>query len=95
MSSLAATAARQPAPPAADLRRPGGVLPAAAKYSAIFATCVHNQLAYAGEWLLRGVFLAMVLFIFLQLWRVTYGAQGRETVAGFTVAQMIWYLAIT
>jgi ABC-2 type transport system permease protein len=75
------------------LRRPGGIRASAAKYAAVFATCLRNQLAYAGEWALRGVFLAMVLFIFLQLWRATY--QGRSTIAGFTIAQMIWYLALT
>jgi ABC-2 type transport system permease protein len=45
--------------------------------------------------LLRGVFLAMVLFIFLQLWEATYRAQGTATIAGFTLPQMLWYLAIT
>src|SRR6266542_351293 len=76
------------------LRRPGGLRPAAAKYGAVFATAVHNQLAYWGEWLLRGVFLTMVLFIFLQLWRAAYGAQGKSTIGGFTLPQMLWYLAI-
>ena len=77
------------------LRRPRGLGPAVAKYAAVFSVSVHNQLAYWGEWLLRGVFLAMVLFVFLQLWRATYGAQGKATIAGFTLPQMLWYLAIT
>src|SRR5206468_11897150 len=80
---------------ALDLRRPGGLRPAAAKYAALFAAGIHNQLAYWGEWLLRGVFLVMVLFVFLQLWEATYRAQGKATIAGFTLPQMLWYLALT
>ena len=75
------------------LRRPGGLAPRAASYGAIFTTNVRNQLAYLGEWTLRGVFLAMVLYIFLQLWQATF--HGRVTVAGFTIAQMLWYMALT
>jgi ABC-2 type transport system permease protein len=74
----------------------------ATKYSAVFATSVRNQVAYWGEWLLRGVFLMMVLFVFLQLWRATYGAQaqadhpsGGRVIGGFTLPQMLWYLALT
>lgn len=77
------------------LRRPGGPLRSPATYGAIFATSLHNQLAYVGEWALRGIFLAMILYIFLQLWRATYGGQGQSTIGGFTLAQMIWYLALT
>jgi len=86
--SLFATSAGEGA-----LRRPGGVRRDVSKYAAVFATCVRNQLAYVGEWALRGVFLAMVLFIFLQLWAATY--QGRPTIGGLTLPQMLWYLAIT
>src|SRR5919204_708692 len=77
------------------LRRPGGLAPAARKYAAIFSTTLRNQLAYAGEMLLRTVFLVMILYIFLQLWRATYAARGGAAIAGFSVAQMIWYLALT
>lgn len=77
------------------VRRPGGPAPVGAKYLAVFLTSVRNQLAYTGEMALRGLFLAMILFVFLQLWRATYGGQGQPTIAGFTVAQMLWYLAVT
>ena len=78
-----------------ELREPGGALMQVAKYRAVFTTSVQNQVAYWGEWLLRGVFLAMVLFVFLQLWHATYSAQGKATIGGFTLPQMLWYLALT
>jgi ABC-2 type transport system permease protein len=61
----------------------------------VFGVTLRNQLAYAGELALRTTFLVIILFVFLQLWRATFAAEGAETIAGFTVAQMIWYLAFT
>jgi ABC-2 type transport system permease protein len=66
-----------------------------AKYLAVGRITLASQAAYLSEMLLRTVFLAMVLYIFVQLWSVTYEAMGQATVAGFSVAQMIWYLMIT
>ncbi|HEV8634587.1 MAG TPA: ABC-2 family transporter protein [Chloroflexota bacterium] len=65
------------------------------KYWAIARVTLATQTAYLGEIAVRTVFLAMVLYIFVQLWTVTYAAMGRQTVAGFSVAQMIWYLTVT
>lgn len=65
------------------------------KYIAIARATVASQTAYLGEMALRSVFLAIVLFIFLQLWTATYQTMGRETIAGFSVAQMLWYLMLT
>jgi viologen exporter family transport system permease protein len=54
--------------------------------------------AYLGEGALRGIFLAMILYVFLQLWRAAYagqGAGGSGVIGGFTLPQMLWYLAFT
>lgn len=77
------------------LRRPRGAAAALAKYGAVFETSLRNQLAYAGEAAVRGIFLALILFVFLQLWRATYAAEQTARIAGLTMAQMIWYLAVT
>jgi ABC-2 type transport system permease protein len=66
-----------------------------AKYLAVGRITLASQAAYLAEMLLRTLFLAMILYVFVQLWTVTYEALGRATVAGFSVAQMIWYLMIT
>jgi hypothetical protein len=44
---------------------------------------------------LRTVFLALVLFIFAQLCRAADGSQDVRALTGFTIAQLIWYLAFT
>jgi ABC-2 type transport system permease protein len=81
-------------PAAAGSARPR-LYPALLKYGAIARVTLATQTAYLGEVAVRSVFLAMVLYIFVQLWTVTYEAMGQQTVAGFSVAQMIWYLTIT
>jgi ABC-2 type transport system permease protein len=70
-------------------------------YAALFSVNLHNQVAYLGEWALRGIFLAMIPFVFLQLWQATYAGQGAGgagatgVIGGFTLPQMLWYLAFT
>jgi ABC-2 type transport system permease protein len=54
---------------------------------------VANNIAYAGETALRGLFLLLLIYVFVQLWHTTYGALGVPTLGGFDVAQMVWYFA--
>ena len=58
-------------------------------------TAVRSNLAYAGEVVARVIFLGVVLYIFLQLWSTTYSETGAERLGGLTLAQMLWYLAVT
>lgn len=82
---------RQPA----TLRRARGLRAAVEKYWAIFQVSLVNNLAYIVERLLRTIFLALIIFIFVQLWRVTYAGMGAKLIAGFSLQQMIWYLVLT
>src|SRR5262249_22195177 len=52
-----------------------------------------NNLAYAGEVLLRGIFLVIIVFVFVQLWTLTYSVTGKQTIGSYTLPQMIWYFA--
>jgi ABC-2 type transport system permease protein len=56
---------------------------------------VATQVTYLGEMFVRTLFMALILYVFVQLWTVTYEAMGRETIAGFSVPQMVLYLMIT
>jgi len=77
------------------LRRGRGWWWTVAKYGAIFRTKLASSFAYAGDALFRTLFLAIILFIFSQLWKTTYSGLGAHRIAGFTIAQMIWYLVLT
>jgi ABC-2 type transport system permease protein len=64
-------------------------------YLYVGRTAVRSNLAYVGEVAARVIFLGVLLYIFLQLWRVTYAETGSDRLGGFTLAQMLWYLAVT
>ena len=80
---------------AVPLRRPGGWGASVSRYWQIGLTNARAQVAYAGESAVRSLFLVMILYVFLQLWRATYAGQESETLGGFGIAQMLWYLALT
>jgi ABC-2 type transport system permease protein len=65
------------------------------KYAWIGLTAVRSNVAYLGEVAARAIFLGVILFIFLRLWQATYAGTGEERLGGLTLAQMLWYLAIT
>jgi ABC-2 type transport system permease protein len=77
------------------LRRPGGITAMIAKTWAVLRITIASRFAYLGELLLRTIFLVLILFIFTQLWRVTDRTQDVAGITGFTIAQLIWYLAFT
>lgn len=80
-----------------QLRRPGGPLALLRKCWAVLSITVAARFAYLGELLVRTVFLVLVLYIFTQLWRATNAssAEGVQGLTGFSIAQLIWYLAFT
>ncbi len=65
------------------------------KYTWVGFTSARANLAYLSELASRTIFLAIILFIFAQLWRVTYAQTGQAQLGGLTIAQMLWYLAMT
>lgn len=64
------------------------------KYLAVLWTDARQQTAYRGEFLLRGVMIAMFMFIFVWLWRALYAIGGQAEISGFRLSQVIWYLAM-
>ncbi|MBD2495251.1 ABC-2 family transporter protein [Nostoc sp. FACHB-280] len=65
------------------------------KYIWIAWTSARSNLAYITEVASRAVFLFVILYIFLQLWRVTYAETNAQQLGDFTLTQMLWYLGIT
>ncbi len=86
-SSAAPPYLRDPMP----LRKPGGPLRVLAKTWGELRITLASRFTYAGELLVRSIFLILILFTFTQLWRAT----GQTDKTGFTLAQLIWYLAFT
>ncbi len=65
------------------------------KYFYIALTSIRSKLAYLGEILSKTIFLFVVLYIFLCLWRVTFAETSQTTLGGLTLKQMLWYLVVT
>lgn len=65
------------------------------KYIFIGRVTLRNQLAYTADFLIRSLFLLLILYIFMQLWRTTFEGQGAETIAGYSLRQIMWYLIVT
>lgn len=64
------------------------------KYTAIFKITLVNSLAYPGELLARSVMIVMFMWIFFQLYRVTYAASGAAVLNGLSLRDTLWYLML-
>ena len=62
------------------------------KYSAIFKTTLINSLAYPGELVGRSLMILPFMWIFYQLWHVTFTATGTESINGLSLQDTMWYL---
>lgn len=64
------------------------------KYAAVGRITIRSQLAYVGDFVIRSLFLLLILYIFMQLWRVTFAGEGTDRIAGYAYEQIIWYLIV-
>lgn len=62
------------------------------KYWAIFQITLINSLAYPGEMIGRSLLIVPFMWIFYQLWNVTFEAAGTDSINGMTLYSMMWYL---
>jgi ABC-2 type transport system permease protein len=63
-----------------------------AKYWSIFQITLINSLAYPGELIGRSLMIVPFMWIFYQLWKVTYSAAGADVISGLTLRDTLWYL---
>jgi ABC-2 type transport system permease protein len=64
------------------------------KYWAIFQITLINSLAYPGELIGRSLMILPFMWIFYQLWKVTYAASGSELINGLSLRDVLWYLML-
>jgi len=63
------------------------------KYWFIFQTQILNNLAYPLDLLSRSISIVLFMWIFIQLWRVTYGENVE--ISGLSLNATMWYLVMT
>ena len=62
------------------------------KYWYIFTIQLTNYLAYPGELVGRSLMIIPFMWIFAQLWKVTFAAAGTDAINGLTLPDTLWYL---
>jgi ABC-2 type transport system permease protein len=65
------------------------------KYTVIGRITLRNQLAYVADFLVRSIFLLLIVYIFLQLWQSTFNGVGEASIGGYSFKQIMWYLVVT
>jgi ABC-2 type transport system permease protein len=63
-------------------------------YIAIFRLQLINTLAYPADLFSRSFMMVSFMWVFFQLWRVTYASTGQTAISGMTLADTLWYLMI-
>jgi len=64
------------------------------KYWAIFQITLINSVAYPGELIGRSLMIIPFMWIFYQLWKVTYAASSTDVINGLTLSNVLWYLML-
>jgi len=64
------------------------------KYLAIFKINLLNSLAYPAEIATRSGMILVFMFVFFQLWFVTYTSSGSQVLNGLTLRNTMWYLLL-
>jgi ABC-2 type transport system permease protein len=66
-----------------------------ARYAFVLWTSARQQWVYRAEMAGRAIQMILFMFVFMALWSTAFGISGRAELQGYTLAQMVWYLAMT
>ncbi len=64
------------------------------KYWSIFQITLINSLAYPGELVGRSLMIVPFMWIFYQLWKVTFSAAASDVIGDLTLRDILWYLML-
>lgn len=65
------------------------------RYGFAGRVAARQQWVYRNELLLRSISMVLFMGVFMALWHTAFGIGGQEELAGYTLAEMVWYLAMT
>ncbi len=65
------------------------------RYGFVLWTSARQQWIYRSEIVARAVQIVLFMGVFMALWTTAYGVSGRAELAGYSVGQMVWYLAMS
>jgi ABC-2 type transport system permease protein len=64
------------------------------KYFSILKTNILNSLTYPVELVTRSMMILLFIWVFYQLWQVTFTSNGSTIINGLTLHDTIWYLLL-
>jgi ABC-2 type transport system permease protein len=64
------------------------------KYLAVFKINLLNSLTYPAELVTRSAMILLFMWIFFQLWRITFTAAGSDIINGLSLRDTMWYLLL-
>lgn len=67
----------------------------AKKYLFIIILSIRSYGVYTTELILRSGFFVLILYIFINLWKYTYGSKDQSNIIGLSLNQVLWYLVVT
>jgi ABC-2 type transport system permease protein len=65
------------------------------RYAFVLVTSARQQWVYHGELIARMFQMVLFMGVFMALWTAAFGVSGRSDLQGYTLVQMVWYLAMT
>jgi ABC-2 type transport system permease protein len=67
----------------------------ATKYYFIAKTNFKNSFAYVADAVFSALFIALIIFIFSNIWGVIFRETGSALINGFSLPAMLWYMVVT
>lgn len=64
------------------------------RYSAVLLTSARQQWAYRAELAMRALSMVLFMGVFMALWSSAFAVSGQRQLAGYALAEVVWYLAI-
>lgn len=65
------------------------------RYGSVLLVSARQQLIYRAELGMRALSMVLFMGVFMALWSTAFGVSGQNELAGFSLVEVVWYLAMT
>ncbi len=65
------------------------------RYGFVMRTAARQQWVYRAELAMRAVQMVLFMGVFMALWTTAFAVSGRAELSGYSLAEVVWYLAMT
>jgi ABC-2 type transport system permease protein len=65
------------------------------RYAFVLLTSARQQFIYRSELVARFIQMALFMGVFMALWSTAFAVSGQGELQGYTLIEMVWYLAMT